>query len=71
MQNVCVTIQTIDDMIVAPSKTFTVNLYPSDSLVAVGDRAFGTSVVVTIINIDSKALAHIFPCKCKNTYVMY
>ena len=54
MQSVCITIQTIRDLIITPSKTFTVNLYPSDSLASIGDRAYGTSVVVTIINIDSK-----------------
>ena len=53
-QTNCITIQTIDDMIVAGTKTFTVNMYSNTPGVIIGDRAQGTSVVVNVINIDGK-----------------
>ena len=48
----CVMIQTIGDMIVGATKTFTVSLSTNNSQVTIGDRGIGASVVVSIYNID-------------------
>ena len=53
-QTNCITIQTIDDMIVAGTKTFTVTMYSNTPGVIIGDRAQGTIVVVNVNNIDGK-----------------
>ena len=54
-QTVCVTIQTIDDMVVTSSLIFYVNLYSNTSGVIIGDRVQGASLLqVTINNINGR-----------------
>eukprot|EP00731_Ephydatia_muelleri_P007059 Em0003g1307a len=49
----CVSIQTINDLIVGATKTFTLNLNTNNAQVTIADRAIGNSLIVSIYNIDA------------------
>ena len=52
----CVSIQTINDLIVGATKTFTLNLNTNNAQVTIADRAIGNSLIVSIYNIDGTSM---------------